>query len=98
VEVRAVERMEVVAQVAEAWVGEGRAEVAQAGGGLGGGGVGGGGMGGGGVGGGGVGGGGVGGGGGGGDGLENIAWLAMGWTRQMTSTSDIQWRLWRGVA
>ena len=68
------------------------------GGGAGGGGVGGGGMGGGGVGGGGVGGGGVGGGGGGGDGLENIAWLAMGWTRQMTSTSDIQWRLWRGVA
>ena len=31
VEVRAVERMEVVAQVAEVWVGEGRAEVAQAG-------------------------------------------------------------------
>ena len=28
-----MERMEVVAQVAEAWVGEGRAEVAQAGGG-----------------------------------------------------------------
>lgn len=27
-----MERMEVVAQVAEAWVGEGRAEVAQAGG------------------------------------------------------------------
>ena len=30
-EVRAVERMEVVAQAAEAWVGEGRAEVAQVG-------------------------------------------------------------------
>ena len=75
--------------------GEGGGE--DGGGSAGGGGVGGGGTGGGGAGGGGVGGGGVGGG-GGGAGLENIAWLAMGGTRQMTSTSVIQWRLRRGVA